>query len=113
METWMEEKRNIERYILSVPAELRIPDEEKTVRSVTGMTRDVSSKGAFIMIDDTFKIGQKVELGIYLSINRLQEFFELDKNVLIEVSGEVVRCQSDGVGIRFDKRYTILPNHSF
>jgi len=48
---------------------------------------------------------------LYLSINKLQEFFELDNSVRIEVSGQVVRSAKEGVGIQFDKKYTILPSN--
>jgi len=106
----MEDKRDIERYLLTVPAKVNVMDELHGMRGLKAYTRDVSSRGTFLTTDEKLEVGQKVQLELYLSIEKLNEFFQLDKNVRIEVSGEVVRNQEDGVGIRFDKRYTILPH---
>lgn len=106
----MEDKRDIERYLLTVPAKVNVVDEIHGMRGLEAYTRDVSSKGTFLTTSENLEVGQKVQLELYLSIEKLNEFFQLDKNVRIEVSGEVVRHQEDGVGIRFDKRYTILPH---
>ena len=106
----MEDKRDIERYLLSVPAKVNVVDDIQGIRGLKAYTRDVSSGGTFLTTDEDLAVGQKVQLELYLSIEKLKEFFELDKNVRIEVSGEVVRHQEDGVGIKFDKKYTILPH---
>lgn len=105
----MKDKRDIERYLLTVPAKVNVMDDVQGKLGLKAYTRDVSSSGTFLTTDEKLEVGQKVQLELYLSIEKLNEFFELDKNVRIEVSGEVVRHQEDGVGIRFDKKYTILP----
>ncbi len=107
----MEEKRGMERYCLSVPAKVSVIDQEKRLQGLQAYTKDVSSRGTFITVDSELEIGQKVFIELYLSINKLQEFFELDNSVRIEVSGQVVRSAKEGVGIQFDKKYTILPSN--
>ncbi len=107
----MEEKRGMERYCLTVPAKVSIIDHENRLQGLQAYTKDVSSRGTFITTENKLDVGQKVFLELYLSINKLQEFFELDNSVRIEVSGEVVRSVEDGVGIQFDKKYTILPSN--
>ena len=106
----MEEKRCIERYSMSVPAKIEAvgPSDNKVVFQT--YTKDVSSRGTFIAMDNPLEIGQKVQVELYLSINKLKEFFELDETVKVEVSGQVVRHSKGGIGISFDKRYSILPH---
>ena len=104
----MKEKRRIERYSLNVPARVSIPEKQE-LQNLKAYTKDVSSGGTFLNIDQELEIGQKVNLELFLSIKKLQEFFEMDNQVRIEVSGEVIRHEEGGVGIRFDKKYTIFP----
>jgi len=107
----MEEKRGMERYCLTVPAKVSVMNHNHQLRGLQAYTKDVSSRGTFLQMDSGLELGQKVHLEIYLSINKLQEFFELDNSVRVEVSGQVVRSTHEGVGIRFDKKYSILPSN--
>ncbi len=106
----MDEKRCIERYSMSVPAKIAVLDQAAENVIFQTYTKDVSSRGTFIAMDNPLEIGQKVHVELYLSINKLKEFFELDETVKVEVSGQVVRHAKDGIGISFDKRYQILPH---
>ncbi|WP_319562178.1 PilZ domain-containing protein [Marispirochaeta sp.] len=106
----MEEKRGMTRYDLAVPAVVKVADGRSGLRDFKVYTRDVSSQGTFLKMEKPLELGRRVELEIYLSINKLQEFFKLDDQVCIKVRGEVIRIERDGVGISFDKRYTILPS---
>lgn len=107
----MEEKRGMERYCLTVPAKVSIMNPDQQLQGLQAYTKDVSSRGTFLQMDTGLEVGQQVHLELYLSINKLQEFFELDNSVRIEVSGQVVRSTHEGVGIQFDKKYTILPSN--
>src|SRR6056297_738494 len=107
----MEEKRGIEEYCLTVPAKVSVMNHNNQLHGLQAYTKDVSSRGTFLQMVSGLEIGQRVFLELYLSINKLQEFFELDNSVRIEVSGQVVRSTDDGVGIQFDKKYTILPSN--
>jgi hypothetical protein len=104
----MQEKRSLERYCLKVPVNVRIADKPD-IAGVQTYTRDVSSSGAYLKIHEQLDVGQRVDLEIFLSIDRVQDFFEMDHQVRVVVSGEVIRNEADGVGIKFDKKYLILP----
>lgn len=104
----MEEKRSLERYCLTVPVKIELADNPDN-SGLEATTKDVSSGGTFLTLERELEVGQKVRLKLYLSINKLQEFFEMDNQVRIDVSGEVIRKEQNGVGIQFDKKYTILP----
>jgi len=104
----MEEKRVIERYCLSVPAKVKVLDNPK-INGLKAYTKDVSSAGTYLTMEKQLKAGQRVELELFISINKLQDFFEMDNQVRIEVTGEVIRSDESGVGIQFDKKYTIIP----
>ena len=106
----MEEKRGMTRYDLVVPAVVKVANSHRGLKGFQAYTRDVSSQGTFLKMKQPLELGRRVEIELYLSINKLQEFFKLHEKVCVKVRGEVIRIEQGGVGISFDKRYTILPS---
>ena len=104
----MQEKRSLERYCLRAPVKVRLAGKPD-IEYLYAYSRDVSSSGAFLNIDERLDVGQRVDLVIYLSIDKLQVFFKMDHQARVVVSGEIIRHEPDGVGIKFDKKYQILP----
>jgi len=104
----MTDKRRLERYNLTVPVQIQVTGESG-ITGLEAFTKNVSSGGTFLTMENKLEVGQRVSLKLYLSINKLQEFFMMDNQARIEVNGMVIRKERDGVGIQFDKKYTILP----
>ncbi len=88
------DKRNIERFPLVFPVQLR----SAGVEHPGTFTRDISSRGAFVLTANPLSLGEKVELVVTLPSG---------KNFL-NTTGKVVRVEQDGIAIQFN-RPSIVP----
>lgn len=60
-----------------------------------GDVRNLSLKGAFITVPESHPLGEKVDIKIFLAHD--------DPVVMIEVLGEVVRADPEGIAVRFTR----------
>lgn len=60
-----------------------------------GDVRNLSIKGAFITAPESHPLGERVDIKMYLAHD--------EPVVMIEALGEVVRTDSEGIGVRFTK----------
>lgn len=75
-----------------------------------GLTRDISSGGAFIKGGQPFAMGAEVTIQLIMPLDKFKALQNV-KNVRIHVSGIIARTESDGFGIRFNEQYEITPNN--
>ena len=102
-----EERRKMDRFTLELPAGISIPDESGKPRTFNVVTRNICAGGAFLQTDDPLSEGTYVKIDLILSLNN---FTGLEgKGSRIDVSGTVVRTESQGMAVCFDKRYRISP----
>jgi hypothetical protein len=80
-------------------------DTEKHFKNVK--TRNISIKGLFLESETVFKEGTTVDMNLFFPINDAVTI-KHDK-IIIKASGEVVRSENGGMGIKFDKNLSILP----
>ena len=102
-------KRKMDRYDLSVPAFIS-PKVEMGTNTGAGLelkTKNISSGGAFLITDSPFQIDTEVDLNIRIAL-----FDESSKRVResnVYVSGSVIRVNTVGMAVKFDKKYQIVP----
>ena len=101
------EKRKMERFDLELPALLSMMDESGNTRAFEFMIRDICAGGAFFKTDNPLSVGTEVKMDLILPLDK----FKTGKNnrSRIDVSGYVIRTQSQGMAVRFDKKYSISP----
>ncbi len=87
-----EGKREFRRFYVFVTAGLSIGTIE-----CRALVRDVSRRGLFVIIDDAFPVGTSCNI----------TFVQTDVDRGIEVTGEVVRVDNEGMAIKFSK---LLPH---
>ncbi len=102
-------KRKMDRYNLSVPAFVfpQIETEADRGAGIELKTRNISSGGAFLITDNPFQIDTEVDLNIRIAL-----FDESSKRVResnVYVSGSVIRVNTVGMAVKFDKKYQIVP----
>jgi hypothetical protein len=102
-----EEKRKLERYSLKLPAWISLTDENGKRRTIEFFTANVSAGGAFIDTNTPLSIGTKVDIDIFLSINKLEKLG--GKKSRIGVTGSVIRTEPTGMALMFDKQFQISP----
>ena len=100
----MEERREQERFALEVASKIALGPPANS-RVFEGVTRDVSSRGAFFHLTEHIAEGAQVSLRLTLATKRLEEL--TGKHGLIEVGGQVLRCNQRGIAVRLDEDYRI------
>ena len=106
------ERRGIRRFDLEIPSKVRLSDTaQEEIYALA--TRDVSSAGAFFQTAEPLPTGTEVKVDLILPIKSLRKILEklggTYKSIRIEISGRVLRSESSGMAVSFDKDYRIDP----
>ncbi len=106
------ERRKLERFDLKLPAriELVAPSQEEEILNL--FTDDVCSGGAFFHTSQPLSEGTPVKVALVLSLDKLRDLKDDWQQILIKVTGEVLRCDSEGMAICFKSDYDISPRKS-
>ncbi len=103
----MNEKRNMERFSLYLPSVISVIREDENQDAIELNTCNVCAGGVFFKTRQKLPVGTEVKVDMILPLDELREL--KGKRSLVKVSGEVIRVENDGMAIRFDKKYKILP----
>ena len=103
----MEDKRTFERFDLEVPAKVGIKRADQQEEEVSLLTRDICAGGAYMETEKSLPEGTRVKVDFVLSIEKLKEM--LDSHCRVVVEGEVVRTDDNGIAVRFEENYQIMP----
>lgn len=101
----MEERREYERFQLTLPARLQIATSVKK-EIFDAQTRDISASGAFLLTTESLSESTWCRLELTIPSNRIKELTGAQS--LIKVKGTVVRSTPDGVAICFDGECQLL-----
>lgn len=101
MERQVNEKRSLQRFELELPVQLHRTEngDEKIILK----TSNICSKGAFIGADQPYPVGTNLEMEIFL-LSDLP-----GKDDVIRIRGRVIRTEPEGMAVKFDANYQILP----
>ena len=106
----MKERRQFERFSLTLPARMEtITSGKKQIFELK--TRDISSSGAFIYTPKPFLIGERFKLDLTVSNVRIKKL--TGAKSLIECEGSIIRSTPSGVAICFDTDCQILSLKGF
>ena len=103
----MDERRKLERFLLRLPAKVVSPCSGDEPCQVA--TRDVSANGAFLLTELPMTEGSSVTVELELPVERFKQLLEQGQDVTLRINGVVVRTETDGVAVRFQKKYEIIP----
>jgi len=104
------EKREMERFALNLPALLSIKAENGNTRAFEFMIRDICAGGAFFKTDTPLSVGTDVKMDLIIPLDKLKSGKNKKNNrSRIDVSGSVIRTESQGMAVCFDKKYSISP----
>jgi hypothetical protein len=86
--TRIKDRRAARRYDLSLPVIVRVP-VDKNAGSWTGKTRDISNRGVYFTIDNSFRAGAELDLTMILpaEVTGATEVF-------IRATGKVIRADN-------------------
>lgn len=97
----MDEKRELQRFALELP--VRMHRNENGDERIILKTSNICSKGAFIGADNPYPVGTNLEMEIFLLSD------SHGKDDVIRIRGRVVRTEPEGMAVKFDANYQILP----
>ena len=101
------EKRNMERFDLKLPALLSIKAESGYTRAFEFMIRDICAGGAFFKTESPLSVGTDVKMDLIIPLDKFKS--GENNRSRIDVSGSVIRKESQGMAVCFDKKYSISP----
>ena len=101
------EKRKMDWFSLELPALIFTIDASEKAKAFEVMTKNICAGGAFLQTNKPLSVGTDVKMDLILSLDNLQEMG--GRRSRIDVSGSVVRTESQGMAVCFDKKYTIEP----
>jgi hypothetical protein len=94
--------RKLQRFDLRLRAKVQKQGERKG--GLRLVTKNISAGGAYFPTKTPLTKGLRVMVELML-----RQESATDKDALIQVGGEVLRSGSEGMAIRFDEKYHILP----
>jgi len=104
------DKRKLERFSLTVPAQLRYRDGTGTEQRYAAQTRNISAEGAYFQFaEHEVPVGAQVEVELVLTFERLKELLNAADRVTARVEGRILREESDGVVVVFNQPFRFSP----
>jgi hypothetical protein len=103
----MSERRNLERYDLTVPARVTVYKAHESKEVFETNTCNISSKGAFIKTEHIVPEGTKVQLDVILPVNKVKEL--VGASTYVKITGKVIRVCIEGIAVTFDNKYELMP----
>ena len=94
------DNRKIERFELEIPAFLKLKNGKHN-GAIEHKTKNISSKGAFIYVEEPISVGSDVNVDLILP-----------NNSKIKVDGTVIRSDQKGIAVCFDTNYQIFPQNA-
>jgi hypothetical protein len=105
----MRERRNLERFDLSLPAKIEVvaKGEEKVKVPARLLTKNICAKGAYFYTDQPLPEGTEVKIRLFHAPDKL---IRLGGNrAFIRVNGRVVRAEPAGMAVCFYEDHRIIP----
>ncbi len=103
----MEERRRLERFDLQASAKLLVEGDGGRPDTLSYITKDISSSGAYIETNQPLELGVPVKLELLLSLDTLQRILGEGGKARVKVKGTVIRSDDRGMAIHFDSRFKI------
>jgi hypothetical protein len=107
----MRERRNLERFDLSLPATIETvtEGEEKAKVIPHFMTKNICARGAYFHTEQPLLKGTEVKIRLFHAPDKLKRLG--GNRAFIRVNGRVVRAEPTGMAIRFYEDHEIIPLH--
>ena len=103
----MKERRKLERFDLKISATIESMTSDQEKRLLNLLTSNICSGGAFFHTTQPLPEGSQVKIDLVLPLDNLKKLKDDCKQAYIMVTGRVLRSESEGMAILFDKNYLI------
>ncbi len=103
-----ENQRGMDRFRLKLPAKASVINSDGVEQVSDYETCDICAGGAFLNTNEPLPVGSELKLDLILAIDELKKI--KGNKVKIKVKGEVVRIDGEGMAIKFDEKFDIIPS---
>jgi hypothetical protein len=97
----------MDRFSLELPAWISVINESKKLRTFEVITGNICAGGAFLRTDQPLSVGTIIAMKLIINLGNNPKM--QNQRSRIDVSGSVIRTESKGMAVCFDKRYHISP----
>ena len=99
------EKRKLDRFDISAPAWIDVPDAKADRKMCKARILNISSGGASLELnEDSIEEDKLIELSVLISVKKLSELFGIDDHVLLKVGGRVLRKNGGTAAVEFVRK---------
>lgn len=105
----MREKRKLERFELRIPAKVEVITSDQDRETLDIFTSDICSGGAFFHTEQPLPEGTDVHIDLILPLEKIKQLKEDASHAYIKITGTVLRSESSGMAVCFNKNYKIQP----
>ena len=99
------DSRKVQRFAITLPAFIESQTGHHAKSSRELLSRDVSSNGAFFLTSHPLEVGTRLVVRMVLKPQHIDS--SGTRKALVTVGGHVLRKESEGMAVRFDKTYKI------
>jgi len=103
------EQRRLERFDLEVPAEIEVVTSAQKRDTLNLSTSNICSNGAFFRTKKPLPEGTDVRMDLILPFEKPKKPKNEWLRARIKITGKVLRSESNGMAIGFNKNYQITP----
>jgi len=103
----MAERRRLERFDLVLPAAIKFMYFDHKERMINLLTTNICSGGAYFHTTQPLPKGTQVKIDLVLPLDKLRKLKKEHKEAYIKITGTVLRAESEGMAICFEKAYQI------
>lgn len=99
----------MERFDLDIPAYFSLVEMESASKEsvIEYRVKNICAGGAYISTDNPLKTGTKVDIDFLLDLKKYES--EPIAQSKVKVSGFILRADPEGMAVKFEKHFKILP----
>lgn len=101
------DRRRHARFSLNLPALVSMVGGPRNARPIALGTRDVSAGGGYFPCEHPLPVDTRVEVGLLIPVAGVKKLGRTGSHV--KLAGVVVRSDTQGMAIRFDHKYRMMP----
>lgn len=103
------ERRKMERFNLEIPVKIEVISKGQEKARLELVTSNICAGGAFFHTKKPLPEGTQVKIDMILPLDQLEKLKNDYKKAYIKLTGTVLRTESKGMAISFNKDYEISP----
>ena len=103
------EKRKLERFNIEVPSKIEMMSTADNMEKQDLLTSNVCSGGAYFKTAQPLPVDTEISVELVLPLDKFKKQPSAYAKAQIRLTGKVLRAESNGMGICFEKDYQIQP----